>query len=387
MRLKYQDMKIVLIGPVYPYRGGIAHFTTQLGKELKKKGHETTIISYKKMYPKFLYPGKSDKDQSRVTFEIQASFILNPLNPFSWITTCKLIKKSLPDLVINQWWTTFFAPMNWALGYCLSKWKIPLAYVVHNVTPHEASPFDRFLTKLALRPAKSYIAQSPSQVSSLNDLISSKNIYYSPHPIYDQFNIEKIDRPTARKHFRLNENDFVLLFFGIVRPYKGLKYLLDVVAKLTHQGLPIKLLIAGEFWENEAEYRELIKELKINQEVLIDNRYIPNEEISIYFTAADLFIAPYINGTQSGAIKIALAFNLPIMVSEIIATDPWMKSSPENCVIIDPLNTSAFSGAIEEKYQDLLKKENLGSSNEKVPLSTWDDFVSVVEKAISPDEE
>ncbi len=370
-------MKIALIGPVHPYRGGIAHFTTRLYEGLIKQ-HHVDVISYSKMYPKLLYPGKTNLDQSTSTFTTPAEFILNPINPFSWIKTKRRIKSLSPDLVLIQWWTTFLAPCTWFLGSRLSKLNIPIAFIVHNVLPHESNPVDSIIARCALATGKGFIVQSHNQDEQLRNLIHSNHIYYCPHPVYDQFIDPTIDKTSARKRFNLHEKDFVLLFFGIVRPYKGLKFLLTAVSTLLQTGFQVKVIIAGEFWEREQDYIKLITDLGIKDAVIIDNRYIPNEEVTLYFKAADVFVAPYVSGTQSGALKIALAFGLPIIISSAIKSDPWMTAQPRRCTIVDPQDTLAFAKAIAEMMVN--KNETELDTAGINPYPSWDEFVLVIEK-------
>jgi len=375
-------MKITLIGPVYPYRGGIAHFTTRLWEELIKR-HNVNIISFSKMYPRFLYPGKTNVDQSTSIFETPAEFLLNPLYPLSWIKTEQRIKQLIPDMVLIQWWTTYLAPCSWFLASRLSKENIPVAFIIHNVLPHEPNPIDSFAAKHALASGKGHIVQSYSQMQQLRQLIETNNIHYCPHPVYDQFFDPSIDKALARRKFKLDDKDFVLLFFGIIRPYKGLKFLLAAVSDLVHKGIQVKLIVAGEFWEREQDYKKLIANLDISETVIIDNRYIPNEDLALYFTAADAFVAPYVAGTQSGAVKIALAYELPIIISPAIASDPWMAKQPNRCIIVDPRDTAALVRAIEVTMANKYNPRIGAAEIKQYPNLSWGEVVAMIEKMMS----
>jgi glycosyltransferase involved in cell wall biosynthesis len=311
-------MKILLIGPVYPYRGGIAHYTTLLAKALQTAGHEVKVISFKRQYPKWLYPGQSDRDPSQSPLTVPAAYILDPIYPWTWHRAVVAIRQEKPDLVLFQWWTTFWSFAFAFIAKALQKHKICIAYLIHNVIPHEARPWDRFLAKMALGAGNAFLVQSQGQKSALLSLIPTARVELVEHPVYDMFSEQKMDQNEARQRLGLPKDLPIILFFGIVRPYKGLGLLIEAIGELFTEGQQVGLYIAGEFWEDVEKYKEQIKRLNLDGQVWIDNRYIPNEELPAIFSAADIFAAPYTNATQSGAIKMALGFGMPIIASEAV---------------------------------------------------------------------
>jgi glycosyltransferase involved in cell wall biosynthesis len=309
-------MKISMIGPVYPYRGGIAHYTTSLVTALKNAGHDVKTISFRRQYPAFLYPGESDKDPSANPVRVEAEYLLDPIYPWTWQQAVRAILTSNSELVVIQWWTTFWAPAYAALAFQLKK-KTQVVYLIHNVLPHENKFWDRWLARLALHQAHAFIVQAPHEQKKLVNLIPHARISYCNLPVYQQFSEQTISRDMARQQLGLPTDRPIFLFFGIVRPYKGLKYLIEALKFLN---VPAHLVIAGEFWENVELYENQIRRLGLIEKITLIDRYIPNEEAHILFSAADVLVAPYIGGTQSAAVGVSLGYGLPAIVTEKIAT-------------------------------------------------------------------
>ena len=314
-------MNITLIGPVHPYRGGIAHYTTLLAKHLQSAGHQVQVMSFKRQYPAWLYPGTSDRDTSRQPLTVPAEYDLDPLYPWTWVRAARKIARGKPDLVVIQWWTTFWSPAFAAIARMLKRSGLRVVYLVHNVMPHETRFWDRRLAQMALSAARTFVVQTGREASRLRSLLPGAEIVISPHPVYDVFSDQRPPREEARAALGLPAQGPVALFFGIVRPYKGLRYLLQAVHVLKKRGSSVNLLVAGEFWEPVAEYRDLVNQLGIQDCVHIHNRYIPNEEIPTFFGAADLFVAPYVDGTQSGSAKMALGFSIPMVLTECVVDE------------------------------------------------------------------
>lgn len=312
------EMKVVLVGPVYPYRGGIAHYTTMLYRAFKKRGHDVLMISFKRQYPQWLYPGRSDKDPSKqpLVIENAAKYWIDSLNPFTWLTTFWHIWRYQPDVIVLQWWTTFWAPVWLTIGVLNRLWlRKPLFYICHNVLPHETRRWDRLLTKVVLHWGSYFIVQSPREKHRLLSLLPYAQVTVIPHPVYDMFAYQKITKEEARKRLGLPTDVPILLFFGIVREYKGLRDLLAAIPEIRERLGRVMLLIAGEFWDDKQHYLEIIDRLGIRDSVVIEDRYIPNEEIGLYFSAADALIVPYRQLTGSGVVQMARGFGTPIILA------------------------------------------------------------------------
>ena len=290
-------MKISLIGPVYPYRGGIAHYTTSLSKALKSNGHDLQLVSFKRQYPSFLYPGKSDKDPSANPVRLDAQYLLDPLYPWTWQKSARTILNYNPDLVLMQWWTTFWGPAFTGLSYWLHH-AVPIAFLIHNVLPHETKPWDFWFARLALSNGSAFIVQAPHEQEKLKAIIPNARVSYCKHPVYQRFSNQVVSKEDACKELGLPVSRPLLLFFGIIRPYKGLKIMLEA---LSQTDADFHLVVAGEFWEEVEIYNQQIRDLGLSERVTVINRYIPNEDAHLLFSAANVFVAPYLGGQQSGA--------------------------------------------------------------------------------------
>lgn len=365
-------VRLAIIGPVYPYRGGIAHFTSRLAQAALNEGHLVKVVSFARQYPSFLYPGKTDRDPSRNVLRVGADFILDPLYPWTWEMATRRIYAFEPDLVVIQWWTTFWAPAFWWIGFRLKR-KFKVVFLIHNVIPHEAKILDPCLTKLVLTQGEKYIVQSKSQYKNLKELMPSAEPVLVMHPLYDQFAANRISKKEARKILGIPEDEFVLLFFGIVRPYKGLKNLIEALPLVYQRGCSPLLLVAGEFWEDVEGYKKQIRELSLEGAVRIYNYYIPNEEVPIFFSAADAFVAPYVGGTQSGSLKIALSYGLPVLISETIAEENIL-SRPYTYIV--PCNSPQKMSEILCELEHSLKNVYVPTGGE--PLGNWDELVRVL---------
>ncbi|NIM19618.1 MAG: glycosyltransferase [Candidatus Latescibacteria bacterium] len=307
-------MKVCLVGPVYPYRGGIAHFTSLLAKEFAKD-HEISIINFKRLYPSFLFPGKTQFDESGSPLQVESERLIDSMNPFTWILTARAIARRRPDLVVFQWWQPFFAFTYAGVLFFLKLfWKSQVVYLCHNVLPHEASIFDRTLIKIGFTFVNAFLVQSQEDRMNLLRFRKHARVAVNPHPIYDVFKQSYITREEARE--KLGIQDRITLFFGYIRPYKGLRVLLEAFAESIER-VPSTLLIVGEFYEDQESYISLMEELSIRDKIVLVDRYVPNEEVEIFFTACDIVVLPYLSATQSGIVQIAFGFGKPVIVTGV----------------------------------------------------------------------
>jgi glycosyltransferase involved in cell wall biosynthesis len=336
---------ISLVGPVYPYRGGIAHHTACLAQALEQAGHGVQVISFRKQYPAWLYPGASDRDPSRQPIRTPASFVLDPFSPATWAKTAREIAAAC-SMVVIQWWVPFWGvPFAW-LAQRLRQRGRRVIFMVHNALPHEPHLLDAWLVKMALLQGDAFLVHSLSERARLAALLPGvRVIQYVPHPVYDLYTSARKPQGLARRQLNLPENRKVLLFFGMVRPYKGLDLLLDALGRLQVQDEVPFLLVAGECWGGAARYRQQITRLGLQGHVRLDDRYIPNEEVGWYFSAADCLAAPYLSATQSGVIGLAEGFGLPVLASQAAALS-WEGYSGLRIVPID--DVAALTQAIRQ---------------------------------------
>ena len=339
-------MKLALIGPVYPYRGGIAHYTTLLAKYLARR-HRVWVISFHRQYPKLIFPGRTDHDPSKKVIKVNAHYILDPLNPITWWRTARFIRDKTPDGVIMQWWVPFWAPAWWVIMKLMKGLRI--VCLCHNILPHEGKrsvKLIRWVAKTVLMQADVFIVHAKTELKTLKELLPDKPIKYVTFPSYSELATSidgRISREEAKNALGLAGVP-ILLFFGFVRPYKGLEILLKAMPKIV-ETTGAKLVIAGEFWEKRSKYERLIEVLGIGDWVKVVDGYIPNEELPTYFKAADVAVFPYLSATQSGSVSLAMGFGVPVVatkvggIAELVGENGWL---------VEPGDVEALSAACIE---------------------------------------
>ena len=308
-------MRIVLIGPSYPFRGGISHYTTLLFRHLRRR-HEVRFLSLTRQYPAWLYPGPSDLDQSEFTIQEDGTErVLDPSNPITWAQAIHRTRQFRPDLIILPWWVAFWAP-SYGTMVPLAKLgtRAKVLYLCHNVTPHEHKKYDKWLARWALRHGDCFIVHSEQDQQHLLHLFPNACIRRTVHPTYDVFN--RYDITMAEARARLGVEGDMILFFGFVRPYKGLHYLIEAMPHILKER-DVHLWIVGEFWQDADTYQRQIQALGIGHRVHVRNQYVSNEEVGVYFSAADAVILPYISGTGSGIAQIAFGYERPIVATSV----------------------------------------------------------------------
>lgn len=310
-------MRLALVGPVHPFRGGISHYTTVLSRELRRRGHEVLLVSFRRQYPQWLFPGKTDRDPSATGLVAPgARYIIDPLNPLTWLRAIREIRRFQPDRVVLQWWQAFWAPVWITLELAQRITHTPVSVICHNVFPHERHPSNAPLARAVLGLANHVIAQSASERDDVRRLLPSKRADVAPHPLYDMLAGETISKEDARKQLGLSGSP-ILLFFGFIREYKGLDYLIDALPKVLAEFPQTQLVVAGEFWHNRVQYEAQIQRLGVSEHVVLVDRYIPNEEVGRFFAAADLVTLPYASATQSGVLQLALGFSRPVIATRV----------------------------------------------------------------------
>jgi glycosyltransferase involved in cell wall biosynthesis len=297
-------MRVSIIGPAYPLRGGIAHHVYWLWQELSNRGHTVQVVSFRKLYPGIFFPGATQLDSSRLKLDPHALPILSSLNPVTWLRAFSRVKAFSPDVVVFEWWQPFFGPLVGTLARLFRRSGLKCIVECHNVFPHEGSPLDRLLLKFALSAADHLITHSTTDRDDLFAVVAGKEASVSPLP-----SLEEFSNVGAR-----GRDGRTILFFGKVRKYKGLDVLLAAMPRVLSK-LDCRLIIAGEFYDPIAKYERLIREHRIENHVQIDNRYVPNEEVPAIFEKADVLVLPYLSATQSAVARIALSSGLPVIAS------------------------------------------------------------------------
>ena len=306
--------RIVLIGPAYPLRSGLATFNERLVRAFQEEGHSVVIYSFSLQYPSFLFPGKTQYSTEAPPENILIKSRINSINPFNWLETGRELKRQSPDLIVVRYWLPF---MGACLGTILRRVRknkhTRIIAITDNIIPHEKRPGDRLLTRYFLRSCDAFITMSEKVLQDLRSLEQTKPALLVTHPLYDNFGAP-VDKQHARKQLGLPAEGNILLFFGFIRKYKGLDMLLEALALLKQ--FPVRLLVAGEFYEEEAPYREQIRRLGLEDKLILRTDFIPDSQVKYYFCAADVVIQPYRNATQSGVTPLAYHFEKPMIVTD-----------------------------------------------------------------------
>lgn len=368
--------KIILIGPVYPYKGGIAHYTSLMYKALVKK-HDVTMISYKMQYPKFLFK-KEQKDYSNDMFKVEdTNFWIHTANPFNLINVANKIKKIHPDLVIMQWWHPYFAPCYFILESALGR-KTQKMFICHNVFPHERFLMDKFLAKLVLKKGDSFIVHSKSDGQDLVSIKPDARFEQNPHPTYNAFKIRNITKEQARQELYKSSGEKILLFFGFVREYKGLKHLLYAMPLIKGKVENIKLMVVGSFGDDKEDYMQIIKNNQIEDCVEVIDSYTPDNEVEKYFAACDLVVLPYESATQSGIVQIAYGFEKPVIVTDVGGL-PDVVTDGKTGYVVEPKNHCKLAEAVEQYFMENKEEEFVKNVREETYRFDWERMVEKIE--------
>jgi glycosyltransferase involved in cell wall biosynthesis len=378
-----EKKKIIIIGPAYPYRGGPSTFVSYIYNTAKDL-FDIKIFNYKLLYPSFLFPGKTQYDQSKEKkFIVPSERIVNSMNPFNWVSVAGRLKKEKADLVIFDWWHPFFAPCHFTISQLAGAgYKGKILFITENYISHEQNLVDNILTKLGLHNADNFLALSATVEKELRANFPRRNIYRSELPSFDLFTANDIQPAESRKFFGLTENDKVLLFFGYVRKYKGLDILLEAMPAVLKNVPEVKLLIAGEFYDDVNNYYDIIKKHNLSDKVILCNEFISNEEVAKYFLASDLVVLPYRSATQSAVLNVAYSFNKPAVVTNVGGLSEFVKNM-ETGLITSPGSPEEISSAVV-KYFSLEGKTdfaaNIKSFREKNQFNNLNEiFTKIIE--------
>ncbi len=309
-------MKIIILGTAWPYRGGIADFNNRLAQEFIKEGNEVKIYTFTLQYPSFLFPGKTQYSPDPQPQGLDIVRRLSSVNPFNWIKVGRQIRREKPDLLIVPFWMPFMGPSTGFVSRMARKCGARRVAILHNLIPHEHKPGDRILSRYFIKSVDSFVALSESVRDDINLFDTKKPRTFSPHPLYDHFG-ELATREESLEHLGLDPAYRYILFFGLIRDYKGLDLLLKAYADSRLRELNVRLLVAGEFYGSSDKYFELEKELGLEGLIVWKNEFVPSEEVRYCFGAADIIAQPYKTATQSGVSQIAYHFGKPMLVTNV----------------------------------------------------------------------
>ncbi|MDR1730088.1 MAG: glycosyltransferase [Prevotellaceae bacterium] len=356
-------MKIVIVGTAYPYRGGLAAFNERLAREFQKEGNDVIIYTFTLQYPSFLFPGKTQYSDELPPKELAIRQEINSVNPLNWLTVGSRIRGEKPDVVIFAYWMSFMAPCFGTIARVIKKdKKITCIGLVHNMIPHEPNLLDKLFPPYFVDAMDSFVALSKSVVKDIS-VYDRKNKpkNFSPHPIYDHYG-EIMSRESALSKLNLDKKKRYLLFFGFIRAYKGLDLLLDAFADKRLRAYNLKLIVAGEFYENEQFYLEKINALGIKSDVELRTHFIPDSEVNAYFCAADIVVQPYKSATQSGVTQIAYYFEKPMLVTDVGGLAEIVPNGKVGYVVTP--NAQSIAAALVDFYEN--DREKFFSENAKI---------------------
>ncbi len=310
-------MKIIILGPAYPYRGGISAFGERLAHEYIRQGHDVEMYTFTLQYPSFLFPGKTQYSDGPAPKDLRITRRINSVNPLNWIGVGREIKKKRPDLLITNFWLPFMAPCQGCIERIVRRnGHTRVVALLHNIIPHEHRPGDRILARYFVRSTQSFVAMSKAVLADLDQFDKQKPRTFCPHPLYDHYG-ELIAKEEARRQLGLDQDERYVLFFGFIRAYKGLDLLLDAMGDSRIKEAGIKLIVAGEFYGDPKPYTDQIERLGIKDSTLLFTEFIPDDKVNLYFRACDIVVQPYKSATQSGVAQIAFHFDKPMIVTNV----------------------------------------------------------------------
>lgn len=357
---------IVILGPAHPLRGGLATFDQRLCRQFLNEGHNCAIYSFSLQYPSFLFPGATQYSSDPPPEGISIHTVINSVNPFNWIKIGNRLRKEKPDLIVVRYWLPFMGP---ALGTILRRARknkhSKIVAITDNVIPHEKRPGDKLFTKYFLKSCDAFVTMSEKVMNDLRKFEHSKPAVQVLHPLYDNFGVP-ISAAEARTKLNLSPADKIIVFFGFIRKYKGLDLLLEALPKIK---TPVKLLIAGEFYEDEKPYLEQIQRFRISENILLHTHFIPDSEVRNYICAADVVIQPYRNATQSGVTPLCYYFEKPMIVTNV-GSLPVLVPDMKAGLVCEPLPASIAESI--DKYFSIGKDHFIPYLQEEKKNYSWE---------------
>ena len=366
-------MKIVLLGTVWPYRGGLASFNERLLKEFQDQGHEVLAVTFTVQYPGFLFPGKTQYSTSPAPEYLTIQRKVNSINPLSWFKVGRELKKMAPDIIIIKYWMPFMAPAFGTIAKIAKKNKLTkVVCIADNIIPHEPKFYDKSFTRYFVNQCDRFVVMSASVLKDLLQFNRNKLRATNPHPLFDNFG-EKLSKAEACQYLKLDVSKNYILFFGFIRDYKGLDLMLQAMALIKSD---VELIIAGEYYTDEKPYQQLITSNQLQSRVHQFNHFIADEEVKYFFSVADMVVQPYKHATQSGVTQIAYHFEVPMVVTNVGGLPEMV---PHNHVGYVTAPTAAdIANAIDLFYTDNRSSEFTTNLQEEKKRFGWDRMVQTI---------
>ncbi len=362
-------MKITILGSAHPLRGGLAAYNERLAREFMYEKDEVTIETFSLQYPEFLFPGTTQYSSLPKPADLTIHVTVNSINPFNWIKTGLKIKRQRPDILVVKFWLPFMAPCLGTICRIVRRNQhTRIISILDNIIPHERRIGDTFFTKYFVNSVDAFIAMSDSVYNDLSVFDQTKPRLLNPHPLFDNYG-EAVDKISAIQKLNLDTSKKYLLFFGLIRDYKGLDIVLKAMATEQLRNSDIQLIVAGEYYSNREEYEQLIRELAIKDKVELHTRFIPDDEVYLYFCAADMVVQPYKHATQSGVTQICYHFNKPMLVTNVGGLPEIV---PDNKVgfVVAP-DEQSVANAILRFYNEEKEQEFVQNIQEEKKKYSW----------------
>ncbi len=385
-------MRLAFLGPAPPFRGGIVTYYAMLSRVLQGRGHSVFWSSFRKQYPGFLFPGSEQEGETASWLQQPNRQKFVPWSPWSWWKAARDIQSEAPDALVIKYWLPFFAPGFFAVTWLLRRWsKTRIIFLLDNVIAHEKYPFAGFLTRLALGQGHGYIAQSDQVRRDLFQVLPNTDpdtVVTSPHPVYDfgEPGRERRTRDEARQVLSLPSGVHLVLFFGFIKPYKGVMNLIDSARHLREAfGEDLRILIVGDIYGEKQPYLDRIAASGAADIIDLVDGFVPDETVEDYFLAADLAVLPYVSATQSGIIQIAYNYDLPVVTTNVGGLPEVVR---DGCTgyIVPPENPEALAGAVTRFFTENKAAEFAANVTVEKEKYSWDRMAEAIEKLATGEE-
>jgi glycosyltransferase involved in cell wall biosynthesis len=372
-------MKIVIVSTAYPLRGGIAHYIALLYKHLSER-HDVEIVTFSRQYPKLLFPGTTQEERGGGGSVVPSEQLIDSINPLTWYSAARAIARKKPDLLIFKYWLPFFGPCFGTISMFVRRWTgAKTLFICDNVVPHEKRIGDTAFTRYAFRYVDYFIVQSKAVEHDLNAFQPRACYKLAPHPVYEIFG-KSCRKADARAKLGLTDKR-VILFFGYIRRYKGLHTLLDAMPTILEK-VKLKLLVVGEFYDDEEKYRQQIADSGLQNDVALHAEYVPNQQVGLYFSACDVVVLPYVSATQSGIVQIAYQFDKPVIATDVGGLAEVVLNGKTG-FIVPPQQPTAVANAVLRFYQEKREKEFVRNVKKEKKKYSWGAMVDAIEELAS----
>ena len=372
-------MKIAILGTAWPYRGGLAVYNERLAREFISEDDDVTLFTFTLQYPSFLFPGKTQYSSEPAPGNLKIVRSLSSVNPLSWIKTGRAIKRLEPDILVIKFWLPFMAP-SFGLSARIARrnGKTRVVSILDNIIPHEHRPGDRILARYFARSVDGFIAMSESVLEDLGQFDTIKPRIFCPHPLYDNFG-PRAGREESLDFLGLDKSARYMLFFGLIRDYKGLDLLLRAYADSRFRDMNVRLIVAGEFYSGEEKYHELERELALEGEVVWKSDFVPDSEVRYCFGAADIIVQPYKSATQSGVTQIAYHFEKPMLVTNVGGLSEIVPDG-EVGYVVNP-DPESIADALVDFFENKRQEEFTDGILREKRKYAWSNMTRAVKKA------